>query len=45
MLDEPLEFYHYGKPESTEADYGVDMRGEVLLLSRDIKIHGEDIDG
>ena len=45
VLDEPLEYYHYGSPASTEEDYGVDMRGEVLLLSRGIKIHGEDIDG
>ena len=45
-LDEPLNFYHWGAAESTEADYnGVDMRGEVILLNRNIKIQGEDVDG
>lgn len=40
-LDEPLEFYHYGDRENS-ADYnGVDMRGEVINLSRNIKIIGE----
>jgi len=38
VLDAPLDFYHYGEAESTEEEYGVDMRGEVLLLSRGIKI-------
>lgn len=45
LLDEPLDFYHWGDAESTGEKYGVDMRGEVLLLSRSIKIHGEDRDG
>lgn len=45
ILDEPLDYYHYGDAESTEEEFSVDMRGEVLLLSRNIKIHGEDIDG
>ena len=44
-LDRPLDYYHYGVAASTETDYGVDMRGEVLLLSRGIKVQGEDIDG
>ena len=45
-LDEPLNFYHWGAAESTENDYsGVDMRGEVVLLNRNIKIQGEDVDG
>jgi len=34
-------FYHFGAEESTGEDYnGVDMRGEVLLLTRNIKIEG-----
>lgn len=37
--------YHWGAPASTAADYnGVDIRGEVLLLTRNIKIIGEDIE-
>ena len=45
VLDEPLEFYHYGDASSTEEEFSVDMRGEVLLLTRNVKIQGEDIDG
>lgn len=45
-LDTPLKYYHWGSPESTEEEYnGVDMRGEVVLLNRNIKIRGEDVDG
>ena len=32
--------YHWGDPTSTVADYGVDMRGEVILLTRSVKIQG-----
>jgi hypothetical protein len=40
-----LKFYHWGAPESTADKYnGVDMRGEVLSLSRNIKVVGEDIE-
>jgi hypothetical protein len=40
-LDRPLNYYHYGGPNSTAPDYsGVDMRGQVLLLSRNIMIDG-----
>ena len=45
VLDEPLSYYHYGDAESTEEEFSVDMRCEVLLLSRNIKIQGEDVDG
>lgn len=45
-LDEPLSFYHYGEGSSTADEFnGVDMRGEVALLSRNIVIQGEDKDG
>ena len=45
-LDSPLAFYHYGQGASSADEYnGVDIRGEVQLLSRNIKILGEDIDG
>lgn len=44
-LQTPLNYYHWGASTSTAADYnGVDMRGEVLLLSRNIRIVGEDIE-
>ena len=39
-LDEDVEFYHFGGLISTAADYsGVDMRSEVLLLTRSITIN------
>lgn len=44
-LDAPTKWYHFGRSESTGDLYnGVDMRGEVLSLSRNIKIIGEDLD-
>jgi hypothetical protein len=44
-IGNPLEFYHWGAPESTAADFsGVDMRGEVVVLTRNIRIVGQDIE-
>jgi len=43
ILRNPLLDYHWGAPESTEGEFGVDMRAEVVLLTRNIKIHGDDI--
>ena len=41
-LTEELEFYHFGGDESLAYQYGgLDMRGEVLLLSRNIRVVGE----
>ena len=41
----PLNHYHWGQSTSTATKYnGVDIRGEVVLLSRNIKIAGEDIE-
>jgi len=38
-VEAPLKFYHYGSPVSTGAKYnGVDIRAEVVLLTRNIKI-------
>jgi hypothetical protein len=38
-LTEPLQGYHFGQSESTAESYdGVDMRGEVLLLSSNVRI-------
>jgi hypothetical protein len=40
-----LKVYHWGAPESTAEKYnGVDIRGEVLILTRNIKIVGEDVE-
>jgi len=40
-----LRYYHWGAPKSTADKFsGADMRGEVIFLSRNIKILGEDID-
>lgn len=45
-LDEPLDYYHYGESYSTAEKFeGIDMRGEVLLLTRNVVIKGEDLDG
>jgi hypothetical protein len=44
-LNSSLLHYHWGAAVSTAADYnGVDIRGEVLILSRNIKIAGENIE-
>lgn len=44
-LMEKLDFYHYGQDETTGDEYnGLDMRTEVILLTRDVKIVGDDTD-
>lgn len=44
-FEKALKYYHYGAAESTGSYYnGVDMRGEVALLSRNLKIIGTDVD-
>ncbi len=44
-LDRALLFYHYGSENSTTKQYsGVEMRGQVHLLSRNIQLTGEDKD-
>jgi len=41
-IEGSLKFYHWGARQSTEYQYnGVDIRCEVLLLSRNIRISGE----
>ena len=38
-------WYHWGAPASTAGEYsGVDMRGEVILMSRNVRVVGEDND-
>jgi hypothetical protein len=45
-LNSTLNHYHWGNATSTAWKYnGVDIRGEVVLLTRNIKIAGEDIQG
>lgn len=45
VADRPLEKYHWGAPNSTAPNYnGIDMRTEVMLLSRNIRIQGNDSD-
>jgi len=45
VITDSLNYYHWGQAESTAAQYnGLDMRGEVLLLTRNIKIDAEDVD-
>ena len=42
-LDRTLDHYHYGSALSTGDQYsGVDMRGEVMLLTRNVRIVGND---
>lgn len=44
-LTNPVFYYHYGASSSTANDYsGVDMRGEVVLLSRNVRVVGNDTD-
>jgi hypothetical protein len=45
VLEKPLTWYHFGHATSTADLYnGVDIRGEVLSLSRNIKIIGDETD-
>lgn len=44
-MTKELKYYHWGAPDSTASLYnGVDIRGEVMLLTRNILIQGEDVD-
>lgn len=44
-FEDELKFYHYGKSSSTGSEFsGVDMRGEVVLLSRNVRVVGNDTD-
>jgi len=44
-LNAPLDYYHYGDGDTTGDLNGVDARGEVILITRNILIQGEDKDG
>lgn len=42
VLATALKYYHFGAPASTASKYqGLDMRGEVVLLTRNIVIKGD----
>lgn len=42
---ESLKYYHWGQISSTESTHsGVDMRGEVILLTRNVRVVGNDTD-
>lgn len=42
-LNRTLNYYHFGAPESTASNYsGVDIRGEIILLTRNVLIEGTD---
>ena len=43
-LSDPINFYHWGASTSTENEYGLDLRAEVILLSRNVKISGTEDD-
>jgi hypothetical protein len=44
-LNEALEWYHFGAAKSTAEKYnGLDMRGEVLSLTRNIRIVGTEVE-
>ena len=40
----PLKYYHFGGADTSDMYNGVDTRCEVMLLTRNIKILGEDLD-
>ena len=40
-FDKPLSYTHFGDAKSTYDVYGIDMRGEVLILSKNIRISGD----
>jgi len=44
VVRDPIVYHHFGKAESTAEYYAgvVDIRGEVLLLSRNVRIVGDD---
>lgn len=45
-INTTLNHYHWGAPENPGADFNdIDIRGEVVLLTRNVKIVGEDVDG
>jgi hypothetical protein len=40
-----MQFYHFGNDSSSAEWYsGIDMRGEVFMLNRNVKIQAEDVD-
>lgn len=44
VISSGLKYYHFGQAQSTLDKYGVEMRGEVVLLDRNVRVMGEDTD-
>ena len=45
QIDRAIRYHHFGAAESTAEKYnGADLRTEVLLLTRSIRIVGEDVE-
>jgi hypothetical protein len=45
-INTTLNHYHWGQPDDPSPDFnGIDVRAEVILLTRSVKIVGEDIEG
>jgi len=45
VLRDTIKYYHYGNATSTAATHnGADLRGEVVLLTRNIRIVGKDVE-
>lgn len=40
VLNRNLTFYHWGAPKSTKQDFTADIRGEVIILTRNVRIRG-----
>lgn len=45
-INTTVNHHHWGQPDTTAADFnGIDVRGEVVLLTRSVKIVGENVNG
>jgi hypothetical protein len=45
VLNRNLTFYHWGAPKSTKQDFTADIRGEAMILTRNVRIRGQNIEG
>lgn len=44
-VTEAAQHYHYGNSQISTEYEGLDIRAEVALLTRNVKVSGEDVDG
>lgn len=42
-VTEPFEFYHFGGDSTVDYYNGVDMRGEVINLTRNVRVVGDNV--